>query len=187
MDVLRPGLPPRFRRSVARMIGGAGMTVMLLRRRSASAQGAADPVGVARKGIDAVNLALATGDQSGLDAVFAPDLQAHPPHRSIATGEAFSHDLTGLKAALEEIRSYVPDAEILVGDVISEGDKVAALSTFRGTPAARALGTQKPANAPLEVGGVLFAVVADDRIVESWAYFDIAELLPLLVRGTPTP
>lgn len=186
MDALRPRLAPQSRRSAARALAGAGVSAILLRIR-ASAQGTPGTVGVAQKAIDAVNLALATGDQSELDAVFAPGLRTHPPHRSIATGEAFSHDLAGLKAALEDIRSYVPDAEILVGDVISEGDKVAALSAFRGTPAVHALGTQKPAIAPLEVGGVIFAVVADEQIAEFWAYFDLVELLPLLVLGTPAP
>jgi predicted ester cyclase len=141
---------------------------------------------VARQAIAAVNAALASGDESGIDAWFAPEMVGHPPHRSIATGEAFSHDLAGMKLALAEIRRYFPDATILVEDVIAAGDKAAARVTFRGTPDAAAFGRATVSERPLEAGGVFFGRVVGRRVVEFWAYFDEAELLMLLM-ATPAP
>jgi uncharacterized cupredoxin-like copper-binding protein/predicted ester cyclase len=127
---------------------------------------------VARQAIDAVNTALATGDSSRFDAVFAPDVAGHPPHRSLVTGEAFSHDLAGLTAGLADIRRFFPDASLTIDDLIAADDAVAARVTFRGTLDTTALGGEEEHNRRLEIGGLLFGEISDGRIVEFWAYFD---------------
>lgn len=141
---------------------------------------------VARQAIDAVNDAMASGDTSALDAVFAPEVQGHPSHRSLVTGEPFSHDLTGLKAALADIRRFFPDAEIAIDDVIASGGTVAARVRFRGTPDAVALGLGEGASQPLEIGGLMYGEVVGGRILEFWAYFDLSAYIDLigLMPGT---
>jgi uncharacterized cupredoxin-like copper-binding protein len=139
----------------------------------------------ARQAIEAINEAMATGETSGLDAIFAPDVAGHPPHRSLVTGEPFSHDLTGLKAGLADIRPFFPDAAITVDDLITSDDTVAIRVTFRGTPDAAALRLGDEASQPLEIGGLLYGQIVDGRIKEFWAYFDLVGLLPSAAVATP--
>jgi uncharacterized cupredoxin-like copper-binding protein/predicted ester cyclase len=158
--------------------------------RSTAAQatpGAGASEAVARAAIAAVNDALASGDTRALDAVFAPEVQGHPPHRSLVTGELFSHDLAGLKAALDEIRRFFPDAAITIDDLIASGGTVAARVRFRGTPDAAALGLADAASQPLEIGGLMYGEIVGDRVREFWAYFDLSayfDLVGLWPRGT---
>ena len=105
---------------------------------------------VARQAIDAINEAMTSGETSALDAIFAADGAGHPPHRSLVTGEPFSHDLEGLTAGLADIQHFFPDAAITIDDLITSDDTVAARVTFRGTPDAAALGLGEEASQPLE-------------------------------------
>lgn len=151
--------------------------------RSTAAQatpGAGASEAVARAAIDAVNDAMATGDASALDAVFTPEVQGHPPHRSLETGEPFSHDLAGLKAALADIRRFFPDAEIAIDDMIASGGTVATRVRFRGSPDAAALGLEDAASQPLEIGGLMYGEIVGDRVGEFWAYFDLSAYLDLV-------
>ena len=172
------------RRTAMRGLGAAGIGALVLlgSARRAAAHGAEE---VAQEALDAVNQALATGDMSGLDAVLAADLQGHPPHPSLATGEPFPHDLAGLKASLEEMRRFFPDSQLVLDDLIVEEDKVAGRVTFRGTPDPTAFGLPEAAAQPVESGGVIFAVIEEDRVVEFWAYFDLAELMAAAGMATP--
>lgn len=172
------------RRVLLRAAGatGLGAALLLTRQPAVSAHGADE---VAQQAVEAINAAMATGDEAQLDELFAADLVGHPPHRSLATGEAFSPDLAGLKAALAEMRRYFPDGQIVVEDLIVADDKVAGRLTFRGTPDAAAFGLAEAPSGPVEVDGVAFAVIADDRVKEFWAYFDMAEVMSLMMPATP--
>jgi uncharacterized cupredoxin-like copper-binding protein/predicted ester cyclase len=141
---------------------------------------------VARQAIEAVNMALANGETGAIDAVFAPEVAGHPPHRSLVTGEPFSHDLAGLKAGLADIHQFFPDATITIDDLIASEDTVAARVTFHGTLDATALGLGDEAGVPVEVGGLMYGRVEDGRIAEFWAYFDPSAYIDLvgLVSGT---
>ena len=146
----------------------------------------------ARQAIEVVNEAIASGEASAIDAVFAPDVAGHPPHRSLVTGELLSHDLAGLKAGLADLRQFFPDAAITIDDLITSDDTVAARVTFRGTPDAAALGLGEEASQPLEIGGLMYGRIVDGRIKEFWVYFDLSayidlvESLPPAVMATPT-
>jgi uncharacterized cupredoxin-like copper-binding protein/predicted ester cyclase len=179
------------RRALSRLSAGAlvfGVLANTLRETTrAQATPAADEVeAVARQAIDAVNHAMASGDTSALDAVFAPEVQGHPSHRSLVTGEPFSHDLAGLKAALADIRRFLPDAEIAIDDVIASGGTVAARVRFRGTPDAAALGLDEGTSQPLEIGGLMYSEIVGGHILEFWAYFDLSAYIDLvgLMAGT---
>jgi uncharacterized cupredoxin-like copper-binding protein/predicted ester cyclase len=179
------------RRAFSRLGSGAlvfGVLAGTLREMArAQATPTADEMeAVARQAIDAVNDALASGDTSALDAVFAPEVQGHPSHRSLVTGEPFSHDLVGLKAALADIRRFFPDAAITIDGLISSGETVAARVRFRGTPDAAVLGLEDGASQTMEIGGLMYGEIAGGRISEFWAYFDLSAYADLvgLMSGT---
>jgi predicted ester cyclase/plastocyanin len=146
---------------------------------------------VARQALEAVNDAMASGDMSTLDAVFAAEVQGHPSHRSLVTGEPFSHDLVGLKAALADIRRFFPDAAITIDDLIASGETVAARVRFRGTPDAAVLGLEDAASQQMEIGGLIYGEIVGGLILEFWAYFDLSayfDLIGVLPAGmTATP
>jgi uncharacterized cupredoxin-like copper-binding protein/predicted ester cyclase len=147
----------------------------------------------ARQAIAAVNEAMATGETGAIDAVFAPDAVGHPPHRSLVTGEPFSHDVAGLKAGLDDIRLFFPDAAIGIDGLIASGDTVAARVTFRGTPDVAALGLGEETAQPMEIGGLMYGRITAGRVVEYWAYFDLSAyfdligLLPTAGMAAATP
>jgi predicted ester cyclase/plastocyanin len=153
--------------------------------------GAGASEAVARQALDAVSDAMASGDMSALDAVFAAEVQGHPSHRSLVTGESFSHDLAGLKAALADIRRFFPDAAITIDDLIASGETVAARVRFRGTPDAAVLGLEDGASQQMEIGGLIYGEIVGGRILEFWAYFDLAAyfdlvgVLPAAIVATP--
>lgn len=167
------------RRVVLRGLGGAGLATALLwgSRRRGAAHGAED---VAREALEALIQAIATGDDSGLDALFAADVTVVPRHRTLATGEEVAPGLPGLKAALADIRSIASDVELTVDDLIAEEDKAAGPFTFRGT-----LG---PTAQPLEGSGLVYMVVADDLVSELWIYPDPETMMAVFaLAGMATP
>lgn len=167
------------RRAAMRGLGGVGIGALVLlgSRRRAAAHGAAD---VAREAVDALNQALASGDASGLDALFAADLTVQPRHRLFATGEEVPSGLDGMKAAVEDMRGVVSDITITVEDLIEENDKAAGRFRFRGTLAA--LGQA------LEGSGLVYLAVADDLVTELWIYPDpYAVMTVMSLVGMATP
>ena len=135
---------------------------------------------VARQAIAAANDAMAGGEMSALDAVFAPDVEGHPPHRSLVTGEPFSHDLAGLKAGLADIRLVFSEVSIVIDDLIVNGETVAARVTFRGAPDAAAFGLDEATSQQLEIGGLIFGEIEGGRVAEFWAYFDLSAYFDLI-------
>ncbi|MBA2597288.1 MAG: DUF2807 domain-containing protein [Chloroflexia bacterium] len=141
----------------------------------------------ARRAISAINQALRDGDMSVLDMVFAPGYVNRTPRQSLATGQAFSSDLAGLHAGLTEVRAAVPDAVILVDDIVAAGDTAAIRATFRGTldPAVVAVPTgQSPR---LRIGGAVFARFAGGQVVESWEYDEAAGRYGAIVQDAAAP
>ena len=181
-------LPRRV--ALRRLCAGALVIAMLAITSSGAVLAQATPppgsvAAVARQAIDAVNSSLATGDTTAIDAVFAPGVVGHPPHRSLVTGEPFTHDLAGLKAGLADIRQFFPDAAISIDGLIASDDTVAARVTFRGTPDTAALGLGEAAGQPLEIGGLMYGRIVDGRVAEFWAYFDLSAYLELIGAFPP--
>jgi ketosteroid isomerase-like protein len=167
------------RRTLLRGLGGGGLAAafFMSTKRPASAHGAEE---VAQEAMEALNQALATGDDSGLDALFVTDVKVEPRHRMLATGEEVSPDLAGLKAALADIRGDASVVEVSVDDVIAEEDKAAGRFTFRGT--------LKTSGQSLEGSGLFFMVLADDQITQLWFYPDpylMMDIMPLIGMATP--
>ena len=200
MDTERSGRSERdasagvSRRAALRRLGGGGIvatTLMGAAPRSADAQAADGSEAAARRAIDAINQALASGDTSDIDAAFTADFVDHTPRRSPTTGRLYPSDLAGLKASLLDLHSVFPDAAFVVEDVIAAGDKAAVRFTFRGTPDPAAPGVPEAVERGVSAGGVMLGRVAGGRIAESWDYDELAELYGPLVEAadeeTPTP
>jgi hypothetical protein len=116
-----------------------------------------------------------------LDAHFSPDYIDHTPRRSIATGQLQPPNLAGLKASLLELRGVVPDAVLLIEDVIASSDRFALRLTFRGTLDAAALNLQGMSDRVLSVGGVAYGRTLGTQVIESWDYDDAAEVYGFLL------
>ncbi|MCC7021544.1 MAG: DUF2807 domain-containing protein [Thermomicrobiales bacterium] len=178
------------RRSALRRLGAGGLAAGLLMRggdNDAAAQSAlvtAATEAAARRAVNAINQGLASGDATQLNAMFSPDYVNHTPHPSLQTGQPFTPDLKGLAAAIGELRAFVPNAVILVDDVVASGDTAAIRFTFRGT-----LNLPAGAQERLRIGGAAFVRISGGQVVESWDYSDAAEQYAGLLApaAPPTP
>ena len=177
------------RRSALRRLGSGGLAAgALLNAVPASqAQTVVSPeatAAAARRALAAINGVLAGGDVGGLDAAFTPEYVNHTPRRSWQTGKLFSPDLPGLKAALEELRTAVPDAVLVIDDVIASADRAAARLTFRGTLDTATIGLPDVADQALNVGAAFFAKVTGDAVSESWDYDDALDLFGIAAAAS---
>lgn len=177
------------RRSALRRLGAGGLAMgaaFSLNRDPVTAQfaiSAAATEAAARRAISAINRALDTGDMSILDVAFSQDYVNHTPRRSLVTGELFSPDLAGLKASLTELRAAVPDAVLLVDDVVASPDTASVLGSFRGTLSPAAINLPDGSDLDLRVDGVAFARFAGGQVLESWDYNNAAEVYGDLLVG----
>jgi steroid delta-isomerase-like uncharacterized protein len=77
----------------------------------------------------------------------------------------------GFKPFFRRFREAFPEIEVVVEDTVSEGDKVAARCTVRGTHRGDSLGLAAT-NKPVEFTGICIARVRHGKIVEAWNNFD---------------
>lgn len=71
----------------------------------------------------------------------------------------------------QQFRSAFPGIEVVVEDVITEGDKLAARCSVRGRYEAASLGVEAKQQ-PTEFTGMVFVRVKDGKFVEVWNNFD---------------
>jgi steroid delta-isomerase-like uncharacterized protein len=86
---------------------------------------------------------------------------------------------------MQAITAAFPDARITVEDDISEGDIVASRWTMTGTHLGEFQGVPASGKS-IKVSGVDFSRVADGRITEHWAQFDLMALLQQ-IGAIPAP
>jgi steroid delta-isomerase-like uncharacterized protein len=75
----------------------------------------------------------------------------------------------------ETFRGAFPDIEVIVEDMIAEGDKVAARCAVRGKHSGDHLGVAA-SNAPVDFTGVAIVRIKDGKIVEAWNNFDFMKM-----------
>lgn len=85
----------------------------------------------------------------------------------------------GLKQMIANLRSAFPDLRCTVDDEISEGDKLAAYWTIRGTHKGVYFGNP-PTGKQVSFLGFIFAHIAEGKIVENWILIDQMGLLQQL-------
>ncbi len=112
------------------------------------------------------------GRAEAIDEMFAADGIAH----------GLSDDLenplkgpAGFKPFHETFRGAFPDIEVVVEDMIAEGDLVAARCSVRGTHTGDHLGIAAT-NAPVQFTGMSIVRIKDGKIVEGWNNFDFMKM-----------
>jgi steroid delta-isomerase-like uncharacterized protein len=75
----------------------------------------------------------------------------------------------------EIFRGAFPDIEVVVEDIIAEGDMVAARCAVRGKHTGDHLGVAA-SNAPVHFTGITMARFKDGKIVEAWNNFDFLQM-----------
>ena len=118
------------------------------------------------------------GREEAIDEMFAEDGLAHG--LADETGEPL-RGATGFKPFFRNFRGAFPDIEVIVEDLIAEGDKVAARCRVRATHAGEGLGFAATKR-PMEITGMTFVRVRDGKIVEAWNNFDFMGMFQQLQK-----
>ena len=112
------------------------------------------------------------GRADAIDELFAADGVAHglsdDPNTPITGPKDFKPFHTTFRGAF-------PDIEVVVEDMIAEGDKVAARCSVRGQHAGDHLGIA-PTNAGVDFTGITIVRIRDGQIVEAWNNFDFMRM-----------
>lgn len=82
---------------------------------------------------------------------------------------------SGFKPFHETFRGAFPDVEVVVEDMVAEGDKVVARCSVRAKHAGDHLGIAA-SGAPVDFTGIAIVRVRDDKIVEAWNNFDFLKM-----------
>jgi steroid delta-isomerase-like uncharacterized protein len=120
--------------------------------------------------------AISRGDAEGLDELMAPEIVDHNPIPNQAPGR------DGFKQWMAAARTAFPDMRGTVEDVIVEGDRVAARTTWHGTHRGEFVGVGATGR---RVSFSAFHLVrfSQDRAVEWWGTADLLKVLQQL--GAP--
>jgi steroid delta-isomerase-like uncharacterized protein len=112
------------------------------------------------------------GRSEAIEEMFAADGIAHglsDDPEKLMQGPA---DFKPFHAAF---RGAFPDVDIVVEDLIAEGDKVAARCSVRGKHMGDHLGVAA-SHAPVEFTGITIVRINDGKIVEAWNNFDFLRM-----------
>lgn len=108
-----------------------------------------------------------------LDEMLAPDYHTH-----ITIGRAPNGPL-GLKLLIAIFRTAFPDLHCVVEDEIVDGDKFAVRWSMHGTHRGMFLGNP-PTGKQVDVLGIIFVRVENERIIEDWTLTDQLGILQQL-------
>ena len=109
------------------------------------------------------------GDMEALDNLIAPDFVNH-------TSENPTEGRDEFKARVQMVRTAFPDWELVVEDMLGEGDKVVTRWRARGTHRGR-FGEIEPTGGRIEAIGIAIDRVIDGKRVEGWVQWDLPGLL----------
>jgi steroid delta-isomerase-like uncharacterized protein len=125
---------------------------------------------------DAIQIWI-TGDFDAADEIYTPDYVNHQHHdpddpRDLRSVEA-------MKAFATEFREAFPDFHDSIDIQIAEGEMVATCFTARGTHKGTFMGVE-PTNKELSWTGITIERIAEGRIAESWANWDLMGMMQQL-------
>lgn len=112
------------------------------------------------------------GRSEAIEEMFAADGIAHGLSDD---SEKLMQGPTDFKPFHAAFRGAFPDVDIIVEDLIAEGDKVAARCSVRGKHSGDHLGVAA-SNAPVEFTGIAIVRIKDGKIVEAWNNFDFLRM-----------
>lgn len=108
-----------------------------------------------------------------LDALIVVDVADHNPSPGIAPG------LAGTKQTLSMYHAVFSDLQVRAEDMIANGDKVVARLSVNGTNTGEFMGLP-PTGKEVMMSGIEMFRLADGKIVERWAEFDMMSLMQQL-------
>ncbi len=106
--------------------------------------------------------------------LYASDAVTHNP-----AGRGDSPEPDGIRQSVEAYRAAFRDSQVVIEDMVAEGDRVVVRYTARGVHAGALLGVP-PTGKNVESRGVAIHRIAYGRIAESWIFRDDIGLLKQL-------
>src|SRR3712207_4777844 len=125
-----------------------------------------------------------TGDLDTADRLYASDYVNHELRDPDDPGDLL--DIEAMKAFATEFRQAFPDFHDSIDLQVAEGDLVATRFTLMGTHRGTFRGIE-PTGRKVSWTGVTLDRVANGKIVESWANWDMVRMLQQLGAFDPTP
>jgi steroid delta-isomerase-like uncharacterized protein len=116
------------------------------------------------------------GREEAIDEMFAEDGMAHG--LADESGEPL-RGASGFKPFFRKFREAFPEMEVVVEDMISEGDKTAARCIVRGRHGGDTLGFAATGQ-PIEFTGIAITRISEGKIVEAWNNFDFMTMFQQL-------
>ena len=110
---------------------------------------------------------------NAVDQYYAANFVDHTP------APGFSPNRDGIKKAVEVYRKAFPNGHLTIGDVLSEGDEVAARFTFHGKHTGELQGIP-PTNKEVTLTGLTICRIQNGKVVESWESIDQLQLMQQL-------
>jgi steroid delta-isomerase-like uncharacterized protein len=120
------------------------------------------------------------GNLDVIDEVISEDHVDHDPAQAGSPGGR-----EGMRAFVKMYRSAYPDTHLELGEMVAEGDLVAAPWTATGTHQGELMGIA-PTGRSVTVTGMGMDRVRNGQIVESWANYDALGMLAQL-GAIPAP
>ncbi|MBE7472933.1 MAG: ester cyclase [Anaerolineae bacterium] len=108
-----------------------------------------------------------------LDALIAVDVNDHNPTPGVAPG------LAGTKQTLSMYHAVFSDLRVTAEDIIAEGNKVVVRLAVKGTHTGEFMGLP-PTGKQVTMNGIEMFRLANGKIVERWAEFDMMSLMQQL-------
>jgi steroid delta-isomerase-like uncharacterized protein len=112
------------------------------------------------------------GRTDAIDEMFAQDAIAHGLSDD---PESPLKGPSGFKPFHETFRGAFPDVEVVIEDMIAEGDKVAARCSVRAKHSGDHLGIAA-SGAPVDFTGIAIVRVRDGKLIEAWNNFDFLKM-----------
>ncbi len=110
---------------------------------------------------------LNQGKMETIDTLISPTYISHYPA---------GYDLGGgpedVKQIVSSVRRGFPNVHFTIEDFVSQGEKVVARWTFRGTHSGNFMGVA-PTGRAVMVAGVAVYRIADEKIAEVWLSWDV--------------
>lgn len=112
------------------------------------------------------------GREATIDELFPVEGVAH----GLGDSESDVRGPEEFKPFAANIRGSIPNTQIRVEDILSEGDRVAVRVTLQGTHTGQGLGVP-PTGRSVSVQGIIILRMVDGQIVEAWNSYDQLGLL----------
>jgi predicted ester cyclase len=112
------------------------------------------------------------GRTDAIDEMMAADAVAHGLSDDVSTPLIGP---VGFKPFHEKFCGAFPNIEVIVEDMIAEGDKVAARCSVRGRHTGDQLGVAV-SNATVEFTGIYIVLIRDGKFIVAWNNFDFLKM-----------